>query len=142
MYKKLLLSLAALLSFAVASSAQIDLNLTIQNLSKPSGKVLIGFFTADDPYLEEGGCSVCRVVDVSQLEQKFVIEDVPEGEYSIAILHDLNDNNEMDYNWIGIPREGYGFSSNPKKIFRKPTFEETKVYVSASADLTIKMVNW
>ncbi|MFK7936962.1 MAG: DUF2141 domain-containing protein [Saprospiraceae bacterium] len=143
MYQKLMLSVWLFCGCATISLAQINLNLAIENLEKPDGKLLIGFFGPNDEYLAEGACSICKEVVVNQEEkQVFEFNDIPPGEYSIAILHDLNDNNAMDFSWIGIPKEGYGFSNNPKKVFRRPTYDETKVSLTENADLTIKLVNW
>ncbi|GAB3021847.1 hypothetical protein GCM10027284_46660 [Cyclobacterium sediminis] len=32
------------------------------------------------------------------------------GEYMISVFHDSNKNGKMDYNLLGKPKEGYGFS--------------------------------
>ena len=40
--------------------------------------------------------------------------NLPTGKYLVSIYLDENLNNKMDYNFIGIPKEQYGFST--KKI--------------------------
>lgn len=47
-----------------------------------------------------------------------------EGVYGISVLHDENENKDMDYNFIGIPSEGFGFSNYYHTAFRKPVFSD------------------
>jgi len=39
-----------------------------------------------------------------------VFENVPPGEYALAVLHDADANGRMARNALGIPREGYALS--------------------------------
>ena len=50
--------------------------------------------------------------------------NLPKGIYLISILLDKNLNNILDKNFIGMPIEQYGFSSEEKIRFRKPKFSE------------------
>lgn len=40
--------------------------------------------------------------------------DIEHGTYALAVIHDESMNGEIDTNWLGVPREGYGFSSDAK----------------------------
>ncbi len=51
------------------------------------------------------------------------------GNYAVSILHDANMNGEMDKNWLGIPKEGFGVSNNPKIGFGPPDFEEAEIII-------------
>jgi uncharacterized protein (DUF2141 family) len=64
-------------------------------------------------------------------------ENLVEGEYAVALLHDRNDNKKMDYNFLGIPTEGYGFSNNVRAVLSPPTFEQAKVPLLPNARVTI-----
>ena len=52
------------------------------------------------------------------------IDEMQTGKYGVAIMDDENGDGEMKYNFIGMPREGYGFSRNYKVKLSKPDFEE------------------
>ena len=56
----------------------------------------------------------------------FEITTVPTGNYAIAIYQDLNGNEKLDTNFLGIPKEPYGFSNNKIPIFSEPSFEKCK----------------
>lgn len=51
------------------------------------------------------------------------IVDLPYGVYAISVLDDENRNGEMDM-ILGIPREGWGFSTNPPFKLSEPEFDE------------------
>jgi uncharacterized protein (DUF2141 family) len=69
------------------------------------------------------------------------ITDLPYGTYAVSVLHDENSNNKMDTNIIGIPREGFGSSNNPKERFGPPTFDDARFDLkspSKSIEINIK----
>jgi uncharacterized protein (DUF2141 family) len=56
--------------------------------------------------------------------------DVPLGDYAIAVFHDENNNRKLD-TVLGIPREGFGFSRNPKIGFGAPRFDKVDIRIGA-----------
>ena len=58
-------------------------------------------------------------------------ENVPPGNYAIALIHDENSNNKMDTSF-GLPREGFGFSRNPVIRFGPPKFAEAQFAVTTT----------
>ena len=64
------------------------------------------------------------------------------GNYSIAIYHDVNGNGEMDKNFLGIPKEPYGFSQNPRAKWKAPTFEETAISLPSNSTISIELQRW
>ncbi|MBO9581824.1 MAG: DUF2141 domain-containing protein [Sphingobium sp.] len=64
---------------------------------------------------------------------------VPVGDYVLAVIHDENGNNKVD-TFLGIPREGVGFSRNPAMAFGPPRYEAAKFHVAAGpATLDVKL---
>jgi uncharacterized protein (DUF2141 family) len=49
---------------------------------------------------------------------------LPPGSYAASVLHDENRNDQMDRNILGIPKEGYGVTNNPKPPRRAARFDE------------------
>ncbi|MEZ5749079.1 MAG: DUF2141 domain-containing protein [Caenibius sp.] len=64
--------------------------------------------------------------------------DLPAGIYAISVFHDANANGRLD-TFLGIPREGYGFSRNPPFHARAPRFSETEMTVNGATETTIAM---
>ena len=59
---------------------------------------------------------------------KLRIENLPQGQYAIAVIHDENSNAKLD-TALGIPREGFGFSRNPVIMFGPPRFSAAEFRV-------------
>jgi uncharacterized protein (DUF2141 family) len=53
-------------------------------------------------------------------------KELPFGEYGVSAFHDENENDELDTNWIGIPKEGIGASNNTKGKMGPPKYEDAK----------------
>ena len=66
---------------------------------------------------------------------------LPAGRYAIAVIHDENSNHKLDRNMIGWPKEGFGFSNNPKVNLSAPSFDTAATQVSCPvADITIHLI--
>jgi uncharacterized protein (DUF2141 family) len=60
------------------------------------------------------------------------------GSYAVSAFHDANNNGRLD-TFLGIPREGFGFSRNPKLRMRAPTFGEAQLLLSGESVTTISL---
>jgi len=64
---------------------------------------------------------------------------LPAGDYALSVIHDENGNGKLD-TFAGIPREGVGFSRNPKLTFGPPGFAAVRFAVSgAGAPQSVKI---
>lgn len=52
--------------------------------------------------------------------------NVQPGEYALTLFHDENANSRLD-TIFGIPREGFGFSRNPKVRFGAPRYDNVNI---------------
>jgi uncharacterized protein (DUF2141 family) len=50
------------------------------------------------------------------------IRGVPPGRYAVQAFHDANANGDVDQNFIGIPKEGIGFSNDAMAKLQRPKF--------------------
>ncbi len=64
--------------------------------------------------------------------------EIPDGEYAIALFIDLNGNKKIDKNFLGIPKEQYGFSNNAMGKLSAPTFVQAQFTV---AGVTVQNIN-
>ncbi|HTX41837.1 MAG TPA: DUF2141 domain-containing protein [Acidobacteriaceae bacterium] len=62
--------------------------------------------------------------------QAMEVFNVPAGRYAVAVIHDENENHKLDRNFLGIPKEGFGFANNPKVLLTAPSFNTAAVEVS------------
>jgi uncharacterized protein (DUF2141 family) len=56
------------------------------------------------------------------------------------LYNDENMNGKLDTNWLGIPKEGYGFSNDEKALLDAPSFSAASFqYDGGTLDLTISL---
>lgn len=115
-----------LFAFLITSSFTNDNNkgkvtITIKNPRNLKGNFGIYFFknqetfTAEKPYMS-------KYVKKKSLKDNTYTFEVDAGTIGISAIDDENANKEMDYNWIGIPTEGFGFSDYYHTGWSRPTF--------------------
>ena len=131
------------LIFAQNSLAEnAGLKVTISNIDNEDGMVRLAIYNQEDsfPYkpFKTYHLDKASMVD-GKLE--YFISDIEEGKYAITLLDDKNENREMDKNWLGIPKEGFGFSNNVKPSlagapdFEECTFNLKREYVSINIEM-------
>lgn len=127
--KKLIPPILFLLTLSTASivSAQAqEHTLVINNLNKKKGKLYIGWYNNADDFRKPNNAVLNKIVSVSGTESIAVpFEILAPGTYAIAVFFDVNNNGKMDTNFLGIPKEKYGFSNNVYPMMRAATFKES-----------------
>jgi uncharacterized protein (DUF2141 family) len=128
--------LILLVSFAItnAMNGQVTLTIEILGLRNSNGQVHLEL--SNDLEVQVKGASQ----SITQNKCTFIIENLKPGKYSFKFIHDENMNNKLDTNWIGIPKEGFGFSNNPKMTFGPPSFEKTLFELNRSTELKCNTV--
>jgi uncharacterized protein (DUF2141 family) len=54
------------------------------------------------------------------------VPDLPPGKYAVAAYVDNNKNGKQDKNFLGVPKESYGFSNDARGMFGPPDFAEAE----------------
>lgn len=82
-------------------------------------------------------------IDPKTLTAEAVFDNLPEGDYGVAVFHDENKNEKLDFNDVGMPLEGYGHSNNPAKRPGPPDFSETKfTFAAPTQTVAIQLIYW
>lgn len=82
-------------------------------------------------------------IDPKTLTAQAVFDNLAEGSYGVAVFHDENKNEKLDFAENGVPLEGYGHSNNPEKRPGPPDFAETKfAFAAPGQTIEIKLVYW
>ena len=113
-----------------------DITVTIENIVNNTGKVVLGLHTEDTFMKGEGVASTeSKIVD-GKITVTF--KNVEAGTYAIMALHDQNENNRMDFQDNGIPKESYGMSNNPVN-YGPPQFDTAKFELK-DEDLNLNII--
>ena len=93
----------------------------VNGIRKIKGNVCLSMFNSPDGYPDSASKAVlakCFTVVSSSFEVR--IEGVANGVYAIALWHDENRDEKLNYNFLGIPKEGLAFSENGKPRIPPP----------------------
>jgi uncharacterized protein (DUF2141 family) len=97
--------------------------LRVQGFRNHVGRLGVTVFNQPDGWPEENGKAFFHDSFPISGDQTVARLTLPEGRYAIAVLHDENSNHKLDRNFIGIPKEGFGFSNNPRVHLTAPAFD-------------------
>jgi uncharacterized protein (DUF2141 family) len=65
--------------------------------------------------------------------------EIPAGTYVIGYYIDANENEKLDTNFIGIPKEQFGFSNNARGTFGPPNFESASFTLDSYHKLLMEL---
>lgn len=122
----LIISLLDLVAMNVRAQS---LWLTITGIRNSEGQILVEIFRDKESYQTENAFmeKILSKTGVMKGEMSVMI-DLKPGTYGITLLDDENSNSQMEYNFLGLPKEGFGFSENYRG-FTKPKFDSIKFIV-------------
>jgi uncharacterized protein (DUF2141 family) len=117
--------------------------LTLTNIRKSDGLIRIGVFRSEVGYPDKPLYKFSLAKDsINNGTIRFLIPVDGPGPVSLCILDDDNKNENMDYIFGILPKEGFGFSNNPKISLRgAPSFSTTSfIYEEGIKDISIRMI--
>jgi len=136
----LICSLLLLAHSAVAQTAKTGkLIVKIAGIRSAEGNMRVAVRTDENTI----AAAQIATIDPKTLTAEAVFENLPEGDYGVAVIHDENKNEKLDFTDFGMPLEGYGHSNNPARRQGAPDFNETKFVFSAPATtISINLIYW
>jgi uncharacterized protein (DUF2141 family) len=109
----------------------------IKNIRNDKGTVAAALYQSHEEFLKKTWQS--RSAASRKGEVQLVFENIPPGEYAISVMHDVNNNGELDKNAMGIPKEGFGFSNDAAGTFGPPGFDKAKFILPREGELVITL---
>ena len=134
-------SILLFLSFASWSG---ELKVTVENI-KREGVLYMAVYDDKDVFESDRGekseqrpgivGGLIKAVEAGRAEG--VIE-LREGTYAIGFYIDKNQNEKIDTNFLGIPKEQFGFSNDVMGKFGPPSFEAASFVHKDETELTMR----
>jgi uncharacterized protein (DUF2141 family) len=140
-----LIALVSLIGAAPASAGEPSppagsIRVIVGNLRSTKGLVGVALFSSDRGFPDKQERAREGLSVPADGNCEVVFSNVPYGTYAVSVLHDENVNGRMDKNFIGIPKEGFGASNNPKIRRGPPSFSESRFTVEKrEVALTVDM---
>lgn len=124
----------ALLSLAPVLSDAATLSLEIEPVASATGTLQIAVYDSETGFRKKAvrAVKVAAVAGVTRLQ----IDGLPAGEYAVMLFHDLNGNDQLDSNLMGIPKEPWGGSIGTKSMFGPPSWNDAR-FTLPEAGLTV-----
>ena len=117
-----------------------DLDITITDIKSNEGKMQIGLYNNKESFPLVDKQYRLFYFDVNGFSGIYTIRDLPAGEYAVAIFHDKNSDRICNTNFLGVPKEGFGFSENFKPRFYAPTFNDCHFDLNSNMSIKIKLI--
>lgn len=118
-----------------AATAPVTVN--VSALASTQSTVKLYFYNRPEGFLKQGQYAFSRFVKPGGQRSVSVAVELAPGDWAVALSQDVNNNDKLDKNFLGIPTEPYAFSNNVRPTVAPPTFADCKFTV----DGTGKVVN-
>lgn len=136
--KSILYFLLALSSFAwgqAPAGGRVTVTVTLENVLNDQGDILAALHTRET-FMKGGGADNYKTAAKAG-SMTFEFRNVAPGTYGVSVLHDLNQNQRMDFQPGGMPEEPYGMSGNDMSM-GPPSFDAIKFEVG-DADVHLRI---
>lgn len=117
--------------FPSAVLAEAVLQVEITCIDSAEGKIRIALFDSRATHLKTSVRD--KVLSATKPRVVWRVPNLSPGEYSLAVYHDRNDNGRHDRNFLGLPKEPYGFSHGLRARFGPPSWKSARFLVSEPA---------
>jgi len=137
--KKLLFTLAIVAGSYGLSSAQTNNKLVVKvtNIESNKGNIGVAVFNSKETFLGKPFMNDEKKAKTG--EMTFEME-VPNGTYTISVMHDENKDGKLEKNFMGIPSEPYGVSMEGKSVFGPPSYNDAAFTITdKDVKLTIEV---
>lgn len=129
---------------AIVQSKQKDgVELIISNIRNKKGVIRIGVFRSAEGYPDKPAYNFSLAKDtITDGQIRLFIPVDKKGLMGFSILDDENSNGKMDYILGIMPKEGFGFSNNPKiTSLKAPPFRVTSFdFEGGSKEIKVRIV--
>lgn len=129
-------------SHAFAQAACPGIHVKILSIRNSTGTIACALFESPAGFPTEylRYATSIAVIKIRKTQARCDFLDIPPGTYALAVIHDENMNGKLDINWLGLPREGYGFSNDAKALLSAPAFSTASFpYDGQNLELTISL---
>ncbi len=128
---------ALLLAIAAPALSDTPVTVNISNIVSDQGQLVVTVYDSKRSWLKKP--FVRKVCPLAGDGGDVVLElSLPPGDYGFQVFHDLDSNEKMKTNFIGIPKEPTGVSNNAKGRFGPPKFKDAAVTI-ASEPVTVAL---
>lgn len=114
------------------------IDVVIKNIRNTKGQLCLAIFADEAGFKSEKTCWNMKCLKKDIVKGEFHIQiSFRCGEWGFSVLDDENKSGKMDYNLIGMPREGFGFSDYYLTGLHRPLFKDFSFKIAQNETKTI-----
>ena len=121
---KRLMVIAVLFMASCVQAGEIKLELQGKGLAGNQIRVAVYSANAPEQFPSDEKFYRGTVSEATTDHLTVFVPDLPPGKYAVAAYVDNNKNGRQDKNFLGMPKEIYGFSNDARGMFGPPDFSE------------------
>ena len=128
-----------LLAFSVYVNAQ-NITVNINGIESAEGTIRLKVFTSSQDFDDNKAFKEVSFSKAKVKNGKLTVSlTLKSGTYGLSFLDDTNNNNKMDFNWMKMPEEGFGFSDFYLTGLSRPSFEDFDFTIKEGEQKTIEV---
>jgi uncharacterized protein (DUF2141 family) len=127
------------------SSSCPGIHVKVLNIRNSTGTVACPLFESPDGFPIEflRYATNIMVIKIRDTQACWDFLAIQPGTYALVVIHDENRNGKLGTDWMGVPAEGYGFSSDAKALLGPPSFSQASfLYDGQDMEVTISLHYW
>lgn len=132
-----MLLIGALTALATLTTYAQNMTVTIKNVKGNDGMIRLALYNSADQFMKKE-IQHAEVKAVNG-EVTAVFNNIGNGTFAISVMHDANNNKELDSNMLGIPKEGFGFSNDAMGMFGPPDFKKASFEYDGNNQVVINL---
>ena len=122
--------------FAEETAEEKKIIVQVTNVTSEEGQIILAIYNSSENY--DKRIAFQEVKLKPEIDTVIFETNVPDGEYLVMLVHDINNNGKLDTSFIGMPKEPVGLSNyDGKGIPGK--FKKHKFSVNENTEIIIPL---
>lgn len=118
-------------------SQEFKINLQINNVKQNKGKIFIAVYNKAESYKKQ--VPDIPIIIESKTNPLSIELSIPKGDYVFSVFQDINNNNKLDTNLVGMPKEPVGISNFDGKGI-PGSFKKLNMKIDKDTKVTINLI--
>ncbi|MEP0986031.1 DUF2141 domain-containing protein [Ekhidna sp.] len=123
----------------ISAKAQLSLEVEVSKIDDAGGQLEICLYKEGMGFMNSSKALECTWLEAIGNTHSYTFQSLKPGKYAVIVIQDLNGNKNLDTNIFGIPKEPYGFSTNPSTTFGPPNFDGASFLIKSNKKITIEL---
>jgi uncharacterized protein (DUF2141 family) len=112
-----------------------SIHLVVRTFHSTAGRLLVSLYASKDGFPSDADKALRRLdLPIPGKVAEVTLSGVPAGRYAVSVLHDENGDFQLQTDWMGRPKEGWGVSNDARGRFGPPSFDDAAFDLAGRPD--------